>query len=258
MAARKPAFKHGFYYYLTLSFLLHIVLMVMFSFINFPETKVGTEVEMLPVRIQFRQPLKPARRARIPGWLDPGKLTDFQPARERYAALSRLPDFLRRAPRPPGVRIQNLTARLSVSEVETEPFEVNMVPDSPVKIDTVIEDQETKMFQKKQEVAISDQLESRDDFMPLGAGGRTEEERQLLNRPVFPYARLSYLLPPRDIQVEFSFDVSPAGEVTSVNILSSSGGEELDRELIRWLKKWEYEPASGKSSLTTSIEIPAE
>jgi TonB family protein len=132
-----------------------------------------------------------------------------------------------------------------------------MVPDSPKKIDTASEEQRPKMLPAQEEVVISDQLVGRDDFMPLGGGARPEEKRKLLNRPVFPYARLSYLLPSRDILVEFSLDVSPAGEVISVNILSSSGVEELDRELLEWVKKWEYQPASSKSSLTTSIEIPA-
>ncbi|MFP4687416.1 MAG: hypothetical protein ACLFN5_04820, partial [bacterium] len=166
MPAKKYTVRHGFSYYLTVSFCLHISFMVLFSFVKLPAPELDIEAEVMPVRIQTRAPLQRPLEARLPGWLDPGEYREFESPSHSYAPLSRLPEFLRSAPRPDNPPGYVTTAQLTPVSVEREEFEVAEKPVRPEKI-VKVEEQVTSEAEPEDEEKEAVVMDSADDFMPL-------------------------------------------------------------------------------------------
>ncbi|MGM0380563.1 MAG: hypothetical protein ACQEP7_01100 [bacterium] len=257
MKKTRRAVKHGFSFYLGISLLVHFIILIVFSFINFPEIHQEKK-EILPVKIRVRQPLSGQQQEYLPDWLSPG---EFMPARfeNRVAGLARLPDFFRWAPAPPTPRRIEVEAKPPRPQLErkeftppesSKPAPGNRVEEKPVqKVDNP----------RRPEVPQPVEPENTEDLLAPGEEKpATGEERQLLRRPSFPYVELRDLLPSREVQAQFTLTVNSAGEVTEVEISESTGSSKLDGGLVDWIKKWAYNEGAGEDKVEIEIEIPAE
>ena len=257
MAGRKPSVRHGFGYYLSLSFAMHIIIMVAFSFIQIPTPQDIIPSEVIPVRIRTRPPLERPQVAELPAWLDPGEYVDYSVAEAvRYGDRSRLPASFRKAPAPPAVTGLEIGRRLQQPIIERDDFDA-AEPPAPDEIEWAVEN-EVVSETPPPLPAVVEPTEEVDDFMPVEDLDQEDIQRRVVDRPVFPHARFQHLLPPRGVVAEFELSVSAYGDVTAVKVMRSTQNDQLDERLIEWIKTWQYAPGSTESSVEVLIEIPSE
>ncbi len=252
---RRPV-KYGFGFYLSVSLFLHLVLLIIFSNITFPEIREETE-EILPVAIRVREPLAREVPGYLPEWLDAGEFLPVQ-FEERVADLARLPASFRWAPSPPGSERVSSAGRVPRPEIDREDF-------TPPDPDMPEPEKETREVPVEEvdapldpDITPVDEPEEIDDFLAPGEEVSPREERQLLRRPSFPHARLRDLFPDEAVRAGFELTVAGDGQVVDVEVVSSTENEQLDTELAGWINNWIYNRADQEDTIEVEIEIPAE
>lgn len=256
MKRNRRAVKHGFSFYLGFSLLTHFFILVVFSFINFPEIQEEKK-EIFPVEIRVRQPLSERKEEYLPDWLSPG---EFMPARfeNRVAGLARLPDYFRWAPAPPTsqrIKVASKTPRPRLDREDFSPPKASKnEPEKRVEEKPIQEVAEPR----RPEVPPTVEPEDTEDLLAPGKETTNSAERQLLRRPSFPYVELRDLLPDRGVQAQFTLTLNSAGEIKDVEITDSTGNSNLDSGLVDWIQNWAYNEGNAEDTVEIEIEIPAE
>lgn len=265
MSRSRGMIRHGFNFYLVVSFVFHVAIMVCISAVSFPAPHQEEE-EMVPVKIETKQAVQPRATAGGRGdFITPDADIVETTSSASLRRNTRLPASFRRAPRPtvtrkkPGVGAIN---RQTPGRQLVGSFQPNF-NGFPSKIEfgkNIAETGESETeatergSQRELEITTRD---SKDQFMDLPRERDAEAaEPRIRSRSPFPYSELKAELPQNRVKIVLELRLDNSGQVVEVTVAEGSGREKVDQGIKNWVKNWRYQRLNSTTVTEVTVEIP--
>ncbi len=236
---------------LAVSVAVHVVIFVVFN--QWELSSPDPEEEPVPVNVMVRAELIQERPAVESGEFqleDPPRMETRAPGFSADFPSPGTTETLRaRSSRPSGPNHLTMLDRASAPEeldVRSTSTLGDLDPEAPSDTQLPLRGSEEPMRTVREEPEV--------EYFPVDSDLEQAGQPELRHRPSTP----SDVILREDSSVEGSFRilVTESGAVESVEVVDSTGSDDLDQQLIAWIEEWEYEPNSRATRTIVQVASP--